>query len=294
MFLPELSLIDGLGGGRDGVDRLDAIVNHMRGYLSKLADDGYHVLSSIPVWVADGIPCNAFTDVRYQIATKTAITRQNCAIDRTVYDAPVILVYGTHAFRPMPTEPVPWYDSWVMRGRKYRMFSTVYLSKNVFLEPFLLPLLKTINKRTTLIPKSAKVTNGVWSFALGNFENDVHYNEQNCDWERYGEPNSDTKSLRYAWEHSEELTRKYINNVSESTYEEAILSCALLSYRFYCSWSIKLHSGHTRNRLIIPTNYLPDRLEILMVGESVVRVGGKTGSLEWRYALLVRSAWIKQ
>ncbi|KAJ3555107.1 hypothetical protein NM688_g2760 [Phlebia brevispora] len=265
-FVPQLSVTEGLGKGRDSVAILDAVLIHMRNYMGELATEGLNILYSIPVWTdRSRVSSTAFTEFRYQITTRSRVNLRNCAYDSAIDGAPVILILGSHAFHPLPQVTVPWHDGWVMRSKEdsEKTLSTVYLSQDTFLQPLLLPLLKIMNKRTTIVPKTVKMVHGQWLFDLGTFEHTVHYTDQACDWKAGDQAAHIEDRLQYVWNYSDELLRRHRSASTSADDEEAELSCT------------------TNNTLTVPMTCRPNCLEIQLTGESTITVSGGKHGQRW-------------
>ncbi len=121
-----------------------------------------------------------------------------------------------------------------MRDKVRTTLSTIYLSRDTFLEPLLLPILKTINKRTTLTPKNASMIDGQWILDVETLENTFQFNKQACDW-RADKREDSGDNLHYTWSYSEEVVRRY-RDMDDSEHvkrvQEASLCCMFLPDQF--------------------------------------------------------------
>ena len=80
-YVPELSTVTGFGKGRESLTRLATLVDFTKDYLGRLANSGYHVLYSVPLWTQRGTDLShAYTDVKHQVVTKSSITVSNAGI----------------------------------------------------------------------------------------------------------------------------------------------------------------------------------------------------------------------
>lgn len=269
-FVPELSAVSGLGTGRDSASRLDSMLRHMSKYMAQLAQDGCNVIYSIPIWTNRvTVPSSALTDCRHQVATKDEITRENCGIDREARDCPVVLILGSRVFRPLPQITVPWIDGWPMRNKDQTTLRTIYVSRDTFLKP-LLPILKMINRRTTLTPKNVTMIDGKWTMDVGTFEDTFRYNKQACDW-RQDKFNHDTDGLHFVWSHSEDVARGYrpdIDSIQSSESEpaeepqdqKAEFSCMSSSFWLNRIFLKTIHLSRLYEEYTRDTNVFPPRL----------------------------------
>lgn len=217
----------GLGKGQESILRLGAMLENLKVYFGRLAYSGCNIVYSVPVRAQRGQNLSyAYTDVKYQIVTKSPITLQTYVGRNAVYDAPVILILGMCNFRSMPASVVWWHDFWVIPNLKYKTIGTVYLSKNAFLESRLLPLLEKINEKTTVVPQFAGIVNDEWHFDIATWEKDAHRNRQRCAW---GKADSTSKDvIEYVWNHYGEMSQREKGTVGTETNAETTLSCKFL------------------------------------------------------------------
>lgn len=203
------------------------------------------------------------------MATKDEITRENCGIDREARDCPVVLILGSRVFRPLPQITVPWIDGWPMRNKDQTTLRTIYVSRDTFLKP-LLPILKMINRRTTLTPKNVTMIDGKWTMDVGTFEDTFRYNKQACDW-RQDKFNHDTDGLHFVWSHSEDVARGYrpdIDSIQSSESEpaeepqdqKAEFSCMSSSFWLNRIFLKTIHLSRLYEEYTRDTNVFPPRL----------------------------------
>ena len=215
----------GLGKGRESLSRLAALVENTKLHLSRLADGGFNIIYSLPVAVQRGMGLSsAYTSIKHQVVTKTAITTSNSGISRTAYESPVVLLLATYNFRPVPTNVVPWHDLWVIYGRTHKTVGSVYLSKDAFLETRLLPLLERINRKTTIIPKASGIINDKFTFDVTTWAQDARRANQACPWEKDTKYLTDA-ALHYIWEHKNELIQREQSSMPLEHVVESNLSC---------------------------------------------------------------------
>ncbi|KAF8128338.1 hypothetical protein K438DRAFT_1948831 [Mycena galopus ATCC 62051] len=216
-------------------------------YLAVLSTNGHNIIHSTPIVpISDSF---GFTDVSFQIVSKDTVTAANCVFHR---EAPVLIVYGMMSGRPMPQAVIQWGHGWVVPGR-IPSHGTVVLSRESFLESKLLAMLEVVNRRTTVVPRFPRADEEEWRVHLTTWDDHHYRRNERCNWKKVAQVNPGW--LEYAWEHRDEWTYEH-----EGTHNQTF------SYAVLC---------HTKNQLCVPTTYRPRSMEIILRGESVLRLKSK-------------------
>ena len=202
----------------------------------------------------------------------------NCRRPIPPADAPVILVLGMCGGRPMPVLDIRWLCAWIISTRNLKTIGTIGLSREAFLEGILLKRLMFINKRTTIVPNTASVINGVWKFELSPWSSHSMLADADCAWKL---ASADNGKLVYGWEHHTAWSHEHEETTHDNHNGEYALSCKLISWMILLRLS-DIYSGRTKNYVEIPTQYTHKALEITIRGESSIRISGKTNHKKWK------------
>ncbi|KAJ6541182.1 hypothetical protein DFH09DRAFT_1174690 [Mycena vulgaris] len=258
--VPKLSITAGLHGmDREAALKLETVIQYTREYLGHLSQNGHNIIHSVPVFTADA-DSFGLTSVTYQVVTKTKVTIETCRHAIKESEAPVILILGMCGFRPMPTIRLPWGQGWVISGQK--SLGTICLSRETFLEGRLLKLLALLNKKTTIVPEWAGIVNGEWQYKLTTLEKHSRRKDERSSWKFFKKSD---KSLDYTWEHRDEWNHDSKHDGFSGEEKHG-------AYSLFCS---------TKNKLSIPTYYRQGCLEIMLQGESTLRISKKQEDLSW-------------
>ncbi|KAF8214864.1 hypothetical protein K438DRAFT_2008968 [Mycena galopus ATCC 62051] len=221
--------------------------NFIKKYLEVLSTNGHNIIHSTPIVpISDSF---GFTDVSFQIVSKETVTAANCVFHR---EAPVLIVYGMMSGRPMPQAVIQWGHGWVVPGR-IPSHGTVVLSRECFLASKLLAMLEVVNRRTTVVPRFPHADEEEWKVHLTTWDDHYYRRKERCNWKKVAKVNPGW--LEYAWEHRDEWTYEH-DGTHNQTFAYAVLC-------------------HTKNQLCIPTTYRPRSMEIILRGESVLRLKSK-------------------
>ncbi|KAJ7738254.1 hypothetical protein DFH07DRAFT_1064579 [Mycena maculata] len=267
--VPKLSITAGLRGiDREAVLKLETVLQYTREYLEHLSHHGHNIIHSVPVFTTN---TNSFglTSVMYQVVTKTKVTIETCRHAVKESEAPVILILGMCG-RPMPTIRLPWDQGWVIPGQK--SLGTICLSKERFLEGHLLQLLAALNRKTTIVPDWAGIVNGEWNHQLTTLENHPRRKNERGGWRL---SKKSDKSLDYVWKHHEEWKHdsKHEGFSGEERHGEYSISC------------------YTENKLSIPTYYRQGCLEVILQGESTLKISNKNKQEGFSWSKKTSAKW---
>ncbi|KAJ6464047.1 hypothetical protein C8R45DRAFT_1220135 [Mycena sanguinolenta] len=230
------------------IDQLKSFIYFMRKYLIELSVSGHNIIHSIPIFPDTHL--FGLTSTSYQIVSKDVVTITNCMFER---EAPVLMIVGMMGGRPLPpTETISWGHGWVIPG-KTLSHGTMCLSREAFLEGKLLAALEVVNRRTTVVPRFPGEHEEEWKVHLTTWDNHRYRKNELCNWKRV--PSSNPSWLEYAWEHRDDWTYEH-----DSTRNKAF------AFSVLC---------HTKNQLCVPTTYRPRSMEIIVRGESVLRLKRK-------------------
>ncbi|KAJ6457917.1 hypothetical protein C8R45DRAFT_560881 [Mycena sanguinolenta] len=231
-------------GAMAAIDHLRSFIHFMRKYLGELSTNGHNIIHSTPIFPRTHH--FGLTSVSFQIVSKDVVTITNCMFE---HEAPVILVFGMMGGRPLPVETISWGHGWVIAGRT-PSHGTMCLSRQAFLEGKLLAALEVVNRRTTVVPRFPGDHEEEWKVYLTTWDKHHYRKNEQCHWKRV--PSNNPGWLEYAWEHRDEWSYEH-----DGTHNSAF------AYSVLC---------HTKNQLCIPTIYRPRSLEIILRGESVLRL----------------------
>ncbi|KAJ7243610.1 hypothetical protein B0H12DRAFT_830295 [Mycena haematopus] len=238
------------------IDKLKSFIYFMRKYLVELSVGGHNIIHSTPIFPITHL--FGLTSASFQIVSKEVVTIANCMFER---EAPVLMVLGMMGGRPLPTETITWGHGWVIPGSKTPSHGTMCLSRAAFLEGRLLTTLEVVNRRTTVVPRFPGDHEEEWKVHLTTWDDHHYRKNERCNWKRVA--NGNPGWLEYAWEHRDEWSYEH-----DGTHNKAF------AYSVLC---------HTKNQLCIPTAYRPRSLEVILRGESVLRVKRKDddGKSNW-------------
>ncbi|KAJ6593574.1 hypothetical protein B0H19DRAFT_25714 [Mycena capillaripes] len=229
------------GGSLSAVDRLESFIHYMRKYLSHLSSEGHSIIHSTPIF-----PLThqfGLTAASFQVVSQTTVTVSNCMFQQ---EPPVIMVVGMTCGRPLPAQHIHWGSGWVVPGKSH---GTICLSSASFLESKLLTTLELVNRRTTVVPRFPLEHEEEWKVYLTTWDRHQHRKDKKCHWSKVEKSNSSW--LEYGWEHRDEWSYEH-----EGTHKAS-------GFSVLC---------HTKNQLCIPTTYRPQATEIILRGESVLRL----------------------
>ncbi|KAJ7199899.1 hypothetical protein B0H12DRAFT_1036920 [Mycena haematopus] len=230
------------------IDKLKSFIYFMRKYLVELSVGGHNIIHSTPIFPRTHH--FGLTSASFQIVSKDVVTITNCMFER---EAPVLMVVGMMGGRPLPTETISWGHGWVIHGGRIPSHGTMCLSRAALIEGKLLVALEVVNRRTTVVPRFPGDHEEEWNVHLTTWDNHHYRKNEQCNWKRVA--NSNPGWLEYAWEHRDDWTYEH-----DSTRNQAF------AFSVLC---------HTKNQLLIPTTYRPRSMEIIIRGESVLRLKRK-------------------
>ncbi|KAJ6464084.1 hypothetical protein C8R45DRAFT_1220160 [Mycena sanguinolenta] len=230
------------------IDQLKSFIYFMRKYLIELSVSGHNIIHSIPIFQVTHQ--FGLTSASYQIVSKGVVNVTNCMFE---HEAPVLMIVGMMGGRPLPqTETISWGHGWVIPG-KTPSNGTMCLSREAFLEGKLLSALEVVNRRTTVVPRFPGEHEEEWKVHLTTWDDHRYRKNELCNWKRV--PSSNPSWLEYAWEHRDDWTYEH-NSTRNKAFAFSVLC-------------------HTKNQLCIPTTYRPRSMEIIVRGESVLRLKRK-------------------
>ncbi|KAF9516569.1 hypothetical protein BS47DRAFT_1390620 [Hydnum rufescens UP504] len=229
-FIHELSTFDDASYGRSrlGIDKVQAVIYYIQDhFLRHLSASGHHILYSIPVWVADKVP----RDMPSPMSRSTYIP------NKSLNEA--IGVYSTN---------------WLIRASEGISYGTVSLSRHLFLDGLLIPLLNKVNVATTVVPIHIGVEAGEWDLALSTWGGKGSRKKGPCPWKSVG---ASADALLYKWEHRDEWTYEHDSSVKDGNKGSYFVAF------------------HTHNQLSIPTVFKRNQLDIILSGSTSVQIGYK-------------------
>lgn len=264
-YRSELSNVDCLceGKGRQVVDKLETAICYTKKYLAEMGHHGHNVIHTIPIFPGSAKSLFGLTSVAHCIVSKNKVTVETCGHARKASEAPVILIVGNCGGRALNFVPPEWNAGWVIAASKSSSSSlgTVCLAKSAFLEGCLLKNLEVINAQTTIVPNFAGVIDGQWNFELTTWAKHAFRKSRICKWKAVEK--CDEGTLQYIWEHRDGWSHEHEGTAHDETDGEYSIDC------------------RTRNKLTIPTVYRPGCLDIILTGESTLKVRGKEACNEW-------------
>ncbi|KAF9010257.1 hypothetical protein BDQ17DRAFT_1421498 [Cyathus striatus] len=272
-FVYELSKFEGLHlGTRTAVDSIKGAVYYLKDhYLSVLTSHGHHIMQSIPVWKQGTKPPSmALTGVNFQIYSKQIITRANCTRVSQALEA-TLVVLGMNNFKKFPAARLDYSTEWVMKGKKTTSHGTVCISRKVFLEERLLPLLAGVNATTTVVPvfpSSEDASRYVslftghvgaeWGLALTTWASRFSAKQRKAFWELI----SGAKST-YKWDYTDKWSYEHEGAAGDKNNGIYLVSC------------------QTKNNLHLPTTYGHGIMDIVLSGEIDIALGFKGETTRW-------------
>ncbi|KAF8312219.1 hypothetical protein DL93DRAFT_1325415 [Clavulina sp. PMI_390] len=203
-----------------------------------------------------------FAKATFHIYSKNPITRENYLIIPPG-EEPVIAVLGTvNPATPLPPNNLHWSTRWLYGSGA--TLGTLALSKSVFLEGKLLPLLEGVNRATTLLPAKLDMDAGDWFVELTTWKK--KYNDRvnrAASWELMEKTGS---ALQYKWDHSDEYEYNHEGRAGDKDSGSHFLSMK------------------TDNRLTIPTHLKAGQMDITMRGTTTFSIGWHRGEENVRYS----------
>ncbi|EKM52523.1 uncharacterized protein PHACADRAFT_149241 [Phanerochaete carnosa HHB-10118-sp] len=265
-YVEELSNVTDLGTDDDSLEKLNTIRQYIPEYLAALTHYGHNILHTVPINKApiatEPLDLFAFTDVDYRILTKKEINIDTCLNFETLEtEIPLVIIYGVTGGAKLPTFHGQWAAGWQAVGRE--AVGTLGLSREVFLQRYILDELKTINAMTTIVPLNVDVVDDVWHVDLTTWAQHPTRSKSKvgCQWKPIDVSSLDF--LEYEWKYRDEWNHEHEGHQDDSGNGEYYLHC------------------NTKNTLIVPTIYDPKGLEFDLRGETSVRVGGKHEGKPW-------------
>ena len=280
--MPKLSRIDGLftQGPSCALSRLQAVVQHVHAYLKHLANLGLHIIHSVPLFGNENKSELGLTSVAFQIVSKTDVTAENIHYN---HEPPVILVLGMGDSLPAPQVRLEWNDGFSIGRRRVASYSTLCLPRATFLKACLLERLSVINKMTTLLPRRPGGDEKEDTISLTMYDKASRQKRGLCEWKLRDEQKN-PGVLEYF--HDSKPTRKYLADVqggvdAQMTY--SLMCEPLLNVPVWHAVSDhKKLLGLTQNQLFIPTTHRPGCLELIVHGESTIRLFREDDEAQWR------------
>jgi hypothetical protein len=272
-FVYELSKFDGLHfGTRTAVDSIKGAVYYLKEhYLSVLTSHGHHIIQSVPVWrPGTKPPSMALTDVNFQIYSKQTITRANCTRISQTLEA-TLVVLGMNNFKKFPAPRLDYSTEWVMKGKKTVSTGTVCISRKVFLEERLLPLLAGVNATTTIVPvfptsedanRYVSLFTGhvgaEWGLALTTWASRFSVKQRKAFWELISGTTNN-----YKWDYTDKWSYEHEGAAGDRNNGIYLVSC------------------QTKNSLHLPTTYGHGAMDIVLSGVLDIGLGFKGETTRW-------------
>ncbi|KAF8884778.1 hypothetical protein BD779DRAFT_1535264 [Infundibulicybe gibba] len=219
-FVYELSEFDGLTlSNREAVQGVLGAVRYLENYLRELEQHGHHILQT-----EDQPPAHKPHQCYIPDLLQKVYDRHNC---RHVSQHDIVLVLlGMTGFRPFPSGRLEYYTEWLAR-KKAITHGTVSLSRKVFLEECLLPLLAQVNAATTItipffsnrgtsgfVPLFTDHEGNEWGPALTTWTNNTR-RPHGCDWERSSGVESDYEWNHYEWNHTDKWSYEHGGSIGD-------------------------------------------------------------------------------
>ncbi|KAF7366819.1 hypothetical protein MSAN_00940200 [Mycena sanguinolenta] len=254
------------------IEQLKSLIHFMRKYFVRLSAAGLNIIHSIPIF-----PVHqhfGLTSASFQIVSKDVVTITNCMFER---EAP-----RSHGGRNDGRPPPPCSDDLLGPRLGYSRQGPPRTAQFVSparrsLRESCSPPLRSSTDAPPLFPDSPASTrkSGRFTSPLGIT---TAIARTSCATGRRFR-NSNRSWLEYAWEHRDEWSYEH-----DSTRNKAF------AFSVLC---------HTKNQLCIPTTYHPRSMEIILRGESVLRVKrkhdeehsnwSKRSSAKWSVKINVKS-----
>ncbi|TCD64013.1 hypothetical protein EIP91_004681 [Steccherinum ochraceum] len=278
-FIHEFSSFEGLFQSKERrpIDYVQAMVTYLKEYYFKqITSSGYHILNTIPIWRPGSKPPSwGLTGIDFRIHGKQIIDRYNWG-SISASDEPAIAIVGVTNFRPFPKLPLKGV-AWTTSGGKGVSYGTVSISSETFVKKQILPLLASVNARTTVVPCCAcSDANGAWSLKLTPWGSADARKARATEWIPDG---VDATGMKYKWNQIDEWS--YRHDGADKGYSG--------TYTAACE---------TRNSLVIPTKFNGNSLEIKLTGDISIRTDYKgvvgaystKSGVQWSTALAIKSS----
>ncbi|EKM52094.1 uncharacterized protein PHACADRAFT_262561 [Phanerochaete carnosa HHB-10118-sp] len=265
-YVEELSIVTDLGTDDTSLEKLNTIRQYIPEYLAALTHYGHNILHTVPICKLPRTdkPSDlfAFTDVDHRVLTKKEINIDTCLNFETLEtEIPLVVIYGVTGGARMPTFSGKWAAGWQAVGRE--SVGTLGLSREIFLQRYILEQLKNVNAMTTIIPKNVDVVDDVWHVDLTTWYLHPTRNQSKvgCQWKPVKSESLDF--MEYEWKYRDEWNHEHEGHSEDTANGEYYLHC------------------NTKNSLIIPTMFDPKGIELDLRGETTVKVGGKHNGQKW-------------
>ncbi len=148
---------------------------------------------------------HALTEAIFHIYSQTTIDRYSWG-QISPANEPVIVVLGMTNDRILPSLSLKYFTSIIMRATRGISYGTVALSKRVFLEERLRPLLSRINAVTTIVPLPFAIENGEWKLELTTWAENVTRRGSDSNWIL---DKAEPGVLKYSWKHLDGWTYRH-------------------------------------------------------------------------------------
>ncbi|EKM54300.1 uncharacterized protein PHACADRAFT_146129 [Phanerochaete carnosa HHB-10118-sp] len=265
-YVEELSIVTDLGTDDTSLEKLNTIRQYIPEYLAALTHYGHNILHTVPICKLPRTdkPSDlfAFTDVDHRVLTKKEITIDTCLNFETLEtEIPLVVIYGVTGGARMPTFSGKWAAGWQAVGRD--SVGTLGLSREIFLQRYILEQLKNVNAMTTIVPRNVDVVDDVWHVDLTTWYLHPTRNQSKvgCYWKPVKADSLDF--MEYEWKYRDEWNHEHEGHHEDTANGEYYLHC------------------NTKNSLIIPTVFDPKGIELDLRGETTVKVGGKHNGQKW-------------
>lgn len=286
-YVEELSNVTDLGTDDTSLEKLDNIRQYIPEYLAALTHYGHNILHTVPICklppVGQPIDLFAFTDVDHRVLTKKEITIDTCINFETLEtEIPLVVIYGVTGGAKMPTFSGKWSAGWQAVSRE--AVGTLGLSREIFLQRYILDQLKNINAMTTIVPKNVDVVDDVWHVDLTTWYLHPTRNQSKvrCHWKQIKADSLDF--MEYEWKYRDEWNHEHEGHHEDTANGEYYLHCTYPRPTATRDGRSLFDTGNTKNSLIIPTTFDPRGVELDLRGETIVKVGGKHNGQKWRCA----------
>lgn len=211
----EFSSFEGLFYAQDrhAIDKIQAVVTYIQSYyFPQLVSSGYHILYTVPLWKG-GVerPAHALTDVVFHIYAQSTIGRYNWGQISSSTE-PALVILGMTNYRVLPALYLKYVGSWLIRATRGISYGSIALSKRVFLEERLRPLLSRINAVTTIVPLPFTIENGNWKLELTTWADSSVRRGSDSNWVL---EQADSGVLKYYWKHLDGWT--FLHEGSDSS-----------------------------------------------------------------------------
>ena len=278
--MQKLSHMDGLfaKGSTFALAQLQAVVSQARAYLKRLAENGLHLIYTVPWFAIARKSKFGFTSVAFQVVSKTEVTANNC---NRICDSPVLLIFGMSGSRPSPLIGTMWSKEFSIWKGLAASYGTLCLSKDTFLKAYLLDRLSAINAKTTVLPRHPLDGEDDNMICLITYSQARRHRRNLCEWKlRHASQSSDI--LQYY--HDFKSQRRYLERGRGDIDGKRMYSlvCESLPPSEKLRLTVRNLPGHTRSKLLIPTTYHPGGLEITLCGETTLLLFNEDDDNPWR------------